>query len=209
MKRKIVSLAGIAVVLAAALLSACSQKQVRTEGVEGAPRVEAPAPGAVEGLRAPATPGEAVLGAPADRPAGPVETPPAGTAATEPGPRGAPRGGLPSDTTPGLARIHFEFDRSTLSAEARAALQANAAYLKSRPGTRVRVEGHTDERGTSEYNLALGERRAKSAYQYLVDLGIDPRRLDVVSYGEEVPLDPRGNEEAWAANRRAEFIELD
>ncbi|MHB8765325.1 MAG: peptidoglycan-associated lipoprotein Pal, partial [Deferrisomatales bacterium] len=107
-----------------------------------------------------------------------------------------------------LRRIHFGFDQYSLGTEARQTLAANAEYLKARPAARVRIEGHCDERGTVQYNLALGERRARAALQYLVDLGIAPARLEMISYGKELPLDPGHNEQAWAKNRRAEFVEL-
>jgi len=104
-----------------------------------------------------------------------------------------------------LQRIHFDFDQFTLSAEARDLLAANAAYLQANPGVRVKIEGHCDERGSDEYNLALGERRAQAAKDYLVTLGVAADRLETISYGEELPLDSSSNETAWAKNRRAEF----
>lgn len=107
--------------------------------------------------------------------------------------------------TPGPVR--FPFNESTLTSEARHNLDALAQCLRSAPNQRVRVtiEGHADERGTEQYNLALGERRANSVKKYLTDLGIDSSRLNTVSYGEERPLNPSSNEEAWSQNRRAEF----
>lgn len=104
-----------------------------------------------------------------------------------------------------LQRIHFDFDQFTLSAEARDLLAANAAYLQADAGVRVKIEGHCDERGSDEYNLALGERRAQAAKDYLVTLGVAADRLETISYGEELPLDSSSNETAWAKNRRAEF----
>jgi len=104
-----------------------------------------------------------------------------------------------------LTRIHFDFDQFTLSPEARQTLAANATIIKAAPGLRVRIEGHCDERGSDEYNLALGERRAQAAKDYLVSLGVPADRLELISYGEELPLDPASNEAAWAKNRRAEF----
>jgi peptidoglycan-associated lipoprotein len=101
--------------------------------------------------------------------------------------------------------IYFAFDRADLSSMAQATLKRKAAWLEENPGAMVTIEGHCDERGTNEYNLALGERRAESARAYLVDLGISASRLSTISYGEERPLDPRHNEEAWAKNRRAQF----
>ena len=106
----------------------------------------------------------------------------------------------------GLQRIFFDFDQYVLTSQARDILADNAAYLKANPEVSVRIEGHCDERGSDEYNLSLGERRAQSAQKYLISLGIDSSRLDVISYGEEKPLDPGNNEEAWAKNRRAEFV---
>ncbi len=102
-------------------------------------------------------------------------------------------------------RIHFAFDSYELSPKARAILKKKAEVLLKYPNIKMVIEGHCDERGTEEYNLALGERRARAAYEYLILLGIDADRLSIVSYGEERPLDPRHNEEAWAKNRRDEF----
>ena len=101
--------------------------------------------------------------------------------------------------------IYFSFDSAALSAMAQATLKQKAAWLKANASAMVTIEGHCDERGTNEYNLALGERRAESARAYLVDLGISSSRLSTISYGEERPLDNRSNEEAWAKNRRGQF----
>lgn len=105
----------------------------------------------------------------------------------------------------GLSRIHFDFDQFTLTNEARVILKQNAAYLNDNSGIKVVIEGHCDERGSDEYNLALGERRAAAAKQYLVSLGIPESRLSVISYGEEKPLVEGATEQAWAQNRRDEF----
>ncbi len=102
--------------------------------------------------------------------------------------------------------IHFEFDSSELSAMAKLILKEKAAWLNDNTNVNIVIEGHCDERGTTEYNLALGERRAKSAMNYLVNLGISDSRIETISYGEEKPLDPASNEEAWRKNRRAEFV---
>ena len=104
-----------------------------------------------------------------------------------------------------LETVYFEFDRSGLTEQARAALDRNAEFLVANPAINVRIEGHCDERGTIEYNLALGDRRASSAKDYLVLRGAAAERLEVVSFGEERPADPGQNEAAWARNRRAEF----
>lgn len=101
--------------------------------------------------------------------------------------------------------IYFAFDSAALSVMAQETLKRKADWLMKNTDAIVTIEGHCDERGTNEYNLALGERRAESARAYLVDLGISNARLSTISYGEERPLDPRSNEEAWAKNRRAQF----
>ena len=113
--------------------------------------------------------------------------------------------GVATAAVPALQRIHFEFDQYNLSSEAQELLVGNAAYMQANPDQIIRIEGYCDERGSDEYNLALGQRRALAAKNYLVSLGIDPQRLSVISYGEELPLDPSGTDEAFALNRRAEF----
>ncbi|MCX7357148.1 MAG: peptidoglycan-associated lipoprotein Pal [Alphaproteobacteria bacterium] len=118
----------------------------------------------------------------------------------------------PSGPTPGSVedfrvsvgdRVFFGYDRFDLSTEARAVLERQAAWLRRYPNTRVLVAGNCDERGTREYNLALGARRAAAARDFLVSLGIDGGRIESVSYGKERPLDARANEEAWSVNRNA------
>ena len=99
--------------------------------------------------------------------------------------------------------VRFDYDSSTLSDAARAALNAQAAFLRSNPDLRITVEGHCDERGTREYNLALGERRASAARDYLVAQGIDGARIRTISYGKERPEVVGSNESAWSKNRRA------
>ena len=119
---------------------------------------------------------------------------------------GAVPGAVPShDQVAGLERILFNFDQFTLSADARRVLSQNAKFQKANSGVQAVIEGHCDERGSDEYNLALGESRALAAKNYLVSLGINAKRLSVISYGEEKPLRNASNEAAWAQNRRAEF----
>ncbi|MBI4538925.1 MAG: OmpA family protein [Gemmatimonadetes bacterium] len=101
--------------------------------------------------------------------------------------------------------IFFDFDRSNIRSDAKTRLDAKIPVLQSNTTVRLRIEGHADERGSVEYNLALGMRRATAAKQYLTAFAIDASRLDVVSFGEERPFDRRSDEEAWAKNRRAEF----
>jgi peptidoglycan-associated lipoprotein len=100
-------------------------------------------------------------------------------------------------------RIFFGFDQFNVDAEDQAVLRSQAAWLQRNPAVRILVEGHADERGTRDYNLALGERRANAAKNYLASLGIDPTRIDTISYGKERPDALGSNEEAWARNRRA------
>jgi peptidoglycan-associated lipoprotein len=103
------------------------------------------------------------------------------------------------------APVYFEYDSDELSADARATLDAKLPIFRANPGLRIRVAGHTDERGSDEYNLALGQRRAASVKRYLSDQGVDGGRIDLVSFGEERPAVTETSEEAWRMNRRAEF----
>jgi peptidoglycan-associated lipoprotein len=105
-----------------------------------------------------------------------------------------------------LADVMFSYDSAELSAEARSQLDAHAQWLRQRPTVQVTIEGHCDERGTVEYNLALGEQRARVASDYLVGQGVESVRLTTVSYGKERPIDASSDESAWARNRRAHFV---
>ncbi len=105
-----------------------------------------------------------------------------------------------------LEDIHFDFDRSTIRPDAREMLLDHAEELQGASSANVLIEGHCDERGTNEYNMALGERRARSTRDFLVSYGIDRSRLSTISYGEERPLDPGHTEESWSKNRRAHFV---
>ncbi|MGE0595814.1 MAG: peptidoglycan-associated lipoprotein Pal [Hyphomonadaceae bacterium] len=145
----------------------------------------------------------AALAACASRPA---ETTPPPAAPSTPAPS------QPSGPVPGSVedfrvsvgdRIFYGYDRFDLSAEARSVLERQAAWLRQYPNVNVLVAGNCDERGTREYNLALGARRAAAARDYLVSLGVPANRIETVSYGKERPLDPRANEEAWSVNRNA------
>jgi len=143
----------------------------------------------------------------------PTEVPPAG----EPGPdvrtlgAEAARGEdfTPSDAETGeggpLEDVHFEYDLASLTDQARSVLEKHALWLQNHRGAKVLVEGHCDERGTVEYNLALGEKRARAARDYLASLGVASDRLRTTSYGKERPLDTGTSEAAFAANRRAHF----
>jgi len=106
----------------------------------------------------------------------------------------------------GLRPVFFDFDKYDITAPGRETLNANARILKDKPAMRLTIEGHCDERGTTQYNLALGEKRARAAMNYLVSLGIDAGRLEIVSYGKERPFAMGHDESAWAQNRRAHFV---
>jgi peptidoglycan-associated lipoprotein len=159
---------------------------------------------------------------PVARPLPPAPPPPATAAPTPPDPPAPMREPMPpqplaSDDVSGrslddlnrdspLQAIFFLYDSSDIDDKSRATLQANAAVLKKYPSWVITIEGHCDERGTAEYNLALGERRAVAARTYLMSLGVDAGRLRTVSYGSEFPFDPAHQESAWSRNRRAHFV---
>jgi peptidoglycan-associated lipoprotein len=105
-----------------------------------------------------------------------------------------------------LKDVYFDFDRYDLRADARETLKANWEWLKANPAAQVQIEGHCDERGTTEYNLALGAKRAQSVKDYLVTLGAAADRLSTISYGEELPVCREQNEECWQKNPRARFV---
>ncbi|MGA0920545.1 MAG: peptidoglycan-associated lipoprotein Pal [Gemmatimonadaceae bacterium] len=184
------------------VLSACNRVTPKTE--------PAPAPAAAA---APEAAPEAAP-APAVAPVAAAPTAPAaGTTSTAVGERLAgatgTAGGRDLSTSDPRAvlseMIFFDYDQSELRPEARATLDAKLAFLQSNPAVRIRVAGHTDERGSDEYNIALGMRRAAAAKRYLVDLGIAESRIAVVSFGEERPLNAESTDAAWAQNRRDEF----
>ena len=145
----------------------------------------------------------------------PAELPPAPqSTATTPAPTPPPSGPVPgtqahfAQAMSGRDTIYFDTDMFNIDAEDQAALRQQATYLQQYPNIRATIEGHADERGTREYNLALGERRANAAKNYLVSLGVPADRLSVVSYGKERPVAIGSNEQAWARNRRAVTIVL-
>jgi peptidoglycan-associated lipoprotein len=133
---------------------------------------------------------------PTEEPAPPAPAPPPAT--EEPAPAPLQQGDLQP--------VFFDFDSDALTGSGRATLDANAKLLRDNPTAQITIEGHCDERGTVEYNLALGERRAQSARDYLVNAGIDAARIQLISYGKERPFDPGHTEEAWDKNRRAHFV---
>jgi peptidoglycan-associated lipoprotein len=185
-----------------ALVSAgCAKRPALTQ-------VSAPAPsGAAATPVTPPPPPVAAAPTPAPAPAPPpAVTPPAPAPAPPPvvaAPRPAPREFEPRTD---LKAIHFDFDKSDIRPRDAAILDANARWLRANPKHIVLVEGHCDERGTNEYNTALGERRARATVDYLVKGGIQASRFSTISYGEERPLCTEHNERCWSQNRRAQFL---
>ena len=108
--------------------------------------------------------------------------------------------------TDDLKDIHFNFDQYDLDSNSKKVLEQNATYLKSNPDMRVEIQGHCDERGTNNYNIALGERRAHSTKKYLVAQGVNSHQVNIISYGEEKPFCSDSNENCWHQNRRAHFM---
>lgn len=115
---------------------------------------------------------------------------------------------LEGRSTGPMLPVYFDFDKSNIRADQKGRIRKNAQYLKGKRGANIIIEGNTDERGTNEYNMALGERRAMSAKKYLVNLGIAAGRISTISYGEEKPLNRGHDELAWSQNRRADFVEI-
>jgi peptidoglycan-associated lipoprotein len=140
---------------------------------------------------------------PAELPPAPQETPT--TEAAPPADTGAPAPGSQAHFVANISsdRVFFDTDQSDIDAEDQATLQSQAAYLRQYPQVRVTIEGHADERGTREYNLALGERRANAAKNYLAAQGIDAGRISTISYDKERPEATGSDEASWARNRRA------
>jgi peptidoglycan-associated lipoprotein len=181
-------LAAIAFVMLAALVMAqgCAKRP-------GISQVSAPAPSQPAIMRAPAT------GATATAPEAPGTTPgfTPGQATMRPG---------DFEANPALATIHFDFDRSDIRPQDAKILDDNASWLRAHPQHLVLIQGHCDERGTNEYNVALGDRRATAAREYLVTHGVAPGRISIISYGEERPQCTERSEGCWARNRRGQFL---
>lgn len=116
--------------------------------------------------------------------------------------------GSDSGNIAGLSTVNFEYDRASLSSSARKSLAENATWINANKNVTVQIEGHCDSRGSVEYNLALGERRAKSVKTYLISLGVPAKRLSIISYGKEKPVVQGDTEQAFGQNRRANFVPL-
>jgi len=202
-------------VLAAGLLTGCPKKPAQTPGAAGPGSVSGTTgtgPGGAGGVET--TPGTIGSGPGGGAGAGSAAGPggPGGPAGESPGPSatGATIPALPEPRefveTSALRDIHFDFDKYEIRPPDGSILAENAQWLKSNPTTQLLIEGHADERGTNEYNLALAERRAKATRDYLVSVGIDAQRISVIPYGEERPLCTERTEACWAQNRRAHFL---
>jgi peptidoglycan-associated lipoprotein len=135
-----------------------------------------------------------------------MKEPPPPPVAVTPPPAVAPGVAVTEEKVSQFDDVRFDFDKSVVKEEGRKTCGVVADYLKKHPQAKMLIEGHCDERGTSEYNMALGERRATAVMNYLVSLGVPKAALSTVSFGKEKPLDPGHNEEAWAKNRRAHFV---
>jgi peptidoglycan-associated lipoprotein len=182
----------MSVLLAGLMITGCAKRPATTAATAAAPAPSAGAP------------------APAPRPAAPpssgaVVAPPAAAAAAAaaPTPRPSPKEFM---AVAALKEVYFDFDKYDIRPDDAKTLDANATWLKSNADNLVLIEGHCDERGTNEYNLALGERRAKATMNYLVSQGIQANRITIISYGEERPVCAEHTEACWAKNRRAGFL---
>jgi len=182
----------LSLLLAGLVITGCAKRPATTASTAAAP-APAPSPAAPAPAPSPSTSGGAAAAAPAA----------AAAAAPAQTPRPAPKEFM---AVAALKEVYFDFDKYDIRAEDAKTLDANAAWLKSNADNLVLIEGHADERGTNEYNLALGERRAKSTMNYLVSQGIQANRITIISYGEERPVCNEKTEACWAKNRRANFL---
>jgi peptidoglycan-associated lipoprotein len=183
-------IAMLSLLLLGMVVAGCAKRPATTSAAAPAP---APAPSAPPAAPAPAAP--------------PSTPAPPSAPTTTPAPP-SPARPAPSEfaAIPELQDIHFDFDKYDIRPGDAKTLDVNAAWLKANANQLVLIEGHCDERGTNEYNLALGERRAKSTMNYLVSQGVQANRITIISYGEERPLCTEHNETCWAKNRRAHFL---
>jgi peptidoglycan-associated lipoprotein len=196
MKRSRSAVLAVHAAILVLLAVGCAKRPAMTAATSPAPTGAATAAGAAAAPPAAARPAEGANLAP------PTATPP-------PAPAGTPAARPPASDfveSSALKDVYFDFDKSDIRPDAERALDADATWMKRNPGYLVLIEGHCDERGTNEYNLALGERRARATMNYLVSHGIGASRLTIVSYGEERPQCRERNEGCWAKNRRAHFL---
>jgi peptidoglycan-associated lipoprotein len=178
----------------ALLLTGCPKRPVTITAQAPSPVAVAPSPAPVP----------APTPAPVAPPVAVAPSPP--TPAPAPAPVAPPTPPKDFAANDALKTIHFDFDKSDIRAQDARILDANAAWLKEHPNQIVLIEGHCDERGTNEYNMALGDRRAKATQEYLISRGLDVKRFTTISYGEERPLCTQKGERCWSQNRRAQFL---
>jgi peptidoglycan-associated lipoprotein len=193
------SLALISLSVLTVILAGCAKRPALTQASTPAPTTMS-APPVAPAPASPSTP-----------PAAPPVPAPAAVPAPAPAPAPAPVAAVPRaardfEPTPALKPIHFDFDKYVIRPGDARILDANVRWLNANANQLALIEGHCDERGTSEYNLALGERRAKATMNYLVTRGVAASRITIISYGEERPLCPANNEACWSQNRRAQFL---
>ena len=190
---------GLAVLVIMALVATgCAKKEtVRSNEEAGKPAAEA----------APAAKPETIVSEPVKPEVPKVQETPSSMAGTQTAAAEARAGeAATAEQASMFADIYFDFDKSFIREDAKPALAKVADYLKKNAGAKVQIEGHCDERGTAEYNMALGARRADAAKKYLLSLGVKAGALSTVSFGKEKPLDPGHTEDAWAKNRRDHFL---
>ena len=178
----------MSVLLAGLMITGCARRPATVAASAAAPA---------------AAPSPAPAPAPSVPSAAPAPPAPAPAAAPAPAPRPVPKEFM---AVAALKEVYFDFDKYDIRPEDAKTLDANATWLKSNGDNLVLIEGHCDERGTNEYNLALGERRAKATMNYLVSQGIQANRITIISYGEERPVCSEKTEACWAKNRRASFL---
>jgi peptidoglycan-associated lipoprotein len=195
-----VSLLGVSLLVTATVLAGCAKRPAMTQASAPPPPAAVVAPKPPPPTVVQETVRETVVATPAPEPA----TPPATAAPATPAPTVRPS---PKEfaVNANVKDIFFDFDKYNIKPEFAKVLDDNAGWLKANPGQLVLIEGHCDERGTNEYNLALGERRARASRNFLVSQGVAARRISVISYGEERPTCRQPAEDCWAQNRRAHF----
>ena len=192
----------IVLVVALAVFAGCAKRPVSFQRTTGASSAPAPV-AAVPPPPPPSTPVPREAPGPTGDPAASSRAPSTPAAPLAGSQRPSPGDFIAADA---LKDVYFDFDKHAIRPDAATTLMANAAWMKSNPGTSILVEGHCDERGTVEYNLALGQRRAQSTRDFLLAQGIPASRIAMISYGKERPVCTASTEECWARNRRAHFL---
>jgi len=191
MKRMSVALLSLILMLGLAVLTGCPKKAEMSSAPEAQPQKAEPAPAPAEDSAKKAAEQKAAEEAAAAA---------AKRAEEEKAKEAAPK------AVAGLQPIYYDFDQSFIRDDAKPVMKANAEYLKANPKAKIRIEGNCDERGTIEYNQALGQRRAQAAKKYLTDLGVSAKRISLISYGKEKPICTESTEDCWQRNRRGDLI---